>query len=375
MSVGTSLDRHIAVVRTGVLAGSLIFAFGLFGSSPALAQNCGMAGPLIAPAAAWSAGIAISNAITAANTAFLGQSTAFVSAPGNPKANSEGAGIWIRGVGGELTTNSSAHVVQAITTAPNRTLFFSGPCNDQFHQTFGGFQLGTDMAKLNVGGWNLTLGPTAGFLQTNGNIVGGNSVLGTSPFNSTTQAPFVGTYGHASYGNFFVDGIVRADYFQTVLNSPAGSQLILNPVSGALVPTAAINFANQRVDTHGFTVAASTGYNWQVPNSSWFIEPSAGVIWSREAVDPFGVAGQTGALTSTPQNPNVFASGTVKVNDIESIMGRAGLRVGTTMETSDVVYSPFVAASVWHDFGSRITTNWGLCPGCDFGMPVTSSMS
>ncbi|MBO0751767.1 MAG: autotransporter outer membrane beta-barrel domain-containing protein, partial [Bradyrhizobiaceae bacterium] len=40
------------------------------------------------------------------------------------------------------------------------------------------------------------------------------------------------------------------------------------------------------MDAHGFTEAASTGYNWKIPNSSWFVEPSADVIWSREAAGP-----------------------------------------------------------------------------------------
>jgi opacity protein-like surface antigen len=76
----------------------------------------------------------------------------------------------------------------------------------------------------------------------------------------------------------------------------------------------------------------------------------------------------------TQQTPPV--SGTAKVNDIESIMGRAGLRVGTTLETTDVVYSPFAAASVWHDFGSNITTNWSVCPGCLVpGQSETASLS
>jgi opacity protein-like surface antigen len=201
-----------------------------------------------------------------------------------------------------------------------------------------------DIAKFNVGGWNLTLGTTAGFLQTNGNVVAGDilgSLSGQAGLNSTTQAPFIGTYGHATYGNFFFDGIVKADYFQTDLNSPSS------------------NFFNQKIEAHGFTVAGSAGYTWKVPHSSWFIEPSAGVIWSRETVDPISV--------SSPLFPgfaNTLISGTVKLNDLESIIGRAGLRVGTTLETGDIIYSPFVAASVWHDFAGNNTASFTACPGC-----------
>jgi hypothetical protein len=45
---------------------------------------------------------AIAGAVTAANTAFLTQITAFVSAPGNPPPDSEGAGVWVRNVFGDL---------------------------------------------------------------------------------------------------------------------------------------------------------------------------------------------------------------------------------------------------------------------------------
>jgi outer membrane autotransporter protein len=361
---GTRLGKlPVVVVRAGVLAGSVIIALGLLGSSAARAQNCGplfqngVAFPGIQAnmptTAALAGSTAVSAALTASNAAFMSQSTAFVSTPATSKPDSEAAGIWIRGAGGEMTLNSNTQVGLNLLGQD-----FNKTCNPQFHETFGGFQLGMDMAKLNVGGWNLTLGPTAGFLQANGNDVGGSAspfaALGAgNALNATTQAPFVGMYGHAAYGNFFVDGLVRTDYFQTDLNSPSA------------------NIFNQKLDAHGFTAAASTGYDWKLPNSSWFVEPSAGVIWSREVVDPLNVAN----LLVVNANPNFLVSGTVKVNDIEPIIGRVGLRVGTTLETSDIVYSPFAAASVWHDFGDGITATWATCPGCLLGSSNSASLS
>lgn len=351
MLVGTHSGKvYAVVVRTGIFAGSVTVALGLLGSSAALAQSCGdlpFAGSGAPPGAigvigtGLGAGLAVSGALSAANTGFLTQSTAFVSAPANPKPDSEGAGIWIRGVGGELTLNSNSQVdasltiqrpVAGLNLTPG-TFHDSTSCSAQFHQTFGGFQLGYDVAKLNVAGWNLTLGTTAGFLETSGSIVGGNLFGGA--FNSTTQAPFVGTYGVATYGNFFVDGLIRADYFQTDLDSPT-----------------ALLF-NQKVDAHGFTAAASAGYNWKVPNSTWFIEPSAGVVWSKEKVNPVNVT-----------SPVAGIAGTTQVNDIESIMGRVGVRVGTTVESSSVAWTPFAAVSVWHDFAGNDTGNFATCAGC-----------
>ncbi len=47
------------------------------------------------------------SSINTLNTAFLTQSTAFVGAPGNPRPNQEGGGIWARGIGGEIDTKNT----------------------------------------------------------------------------------------------------------------------------------------------------------------------------------------------------------------------------------------------------------------------------
>ena len=346
--------------RAGVCAASVIVALGLLGSSAARAQSCGSpltvgfvqpAGanyvlPLqvLAPiSTALSANASVSGALSAANGAFLTQSTAFASTPGNPNPGSEGGGVWTRAVGGEMTLNSNSQInVLDKTTVGNATA--STTCNTQYHQTFGGYQLGVDIGKFNIGGWNLILGTTAGFLQSNGNVVGGDilgNLFAAGALHSNTQASFMGTYGVATYGNFFVDGMVRGDYFETDMNSPSS------------------NLYNQKIGAHGFTVASSAGYNWKVPGSSWFLEPTVGVIWSRESVDPIEVTGPPFIIF--PQN---LISGTANLNDLDSIIGRAGLRVGTTLETNDLIYSPFAAASVWHDFAGDNTASYTTCPGC-----------
>ena len=328
-----------------------------------MAQNCApltlsgslgsVPGTIGAVASGLAGANAIAGAVTAANTAFLTQSTAFVSAPGNPKPDSEGSGIWIRGVGGDLTLKSNTQVAGSLA-APAGSAAGTTSCNSQYHQTFAGFQLGQDIAKLNFGsGWNLHLGTTAGYLETKGNITGGNIQGGA--FNSATEAPFVGTYAVLTKGSFYVDGLVRADYFQTNLNSPTA------------------NIFDQKVDSHGFTAAFSTGYNYKIPDSTWFVEPSIGLVWSRETVDPVNVASPLagGGAFYGPGN----YSGTTQVNDIQSAIGRAGLRVGTTIETSNIVYQPFAAASVWHDFAGDITAHYSSCANCFFVFGAPSVLS
>ncbi|MCP2871842.1 hypothetical protein, partial [Salmonella enterica] len=62
----------------------------------------------ILPFAAGGAVNSLVSAINATNTAFLTQSTAFVSAPPNPAPNQEGGGVWSRAIGGEVTTKSTS---------------------------------------------------------------------------------------------------------------------------------------------------------------------------------------------------------------------------------------------------------------------------
>jgi opacity protein-like surface antigen len=301
-----------------------------------------------------SAANAVQGAVIAANTAFLTQSTAFVSAPGNPPANSEGAGVWFRNVGGDLNLKSSTQLNGTIGAVPVGS-FGQGTgstvCNSTFHQTFAGFQLGQDVARLNfAGGWNLHLGTTAGFLETSGNITQGN-ILGGA-FNSTTQAPFLGTYAVLTKGDFYIDGLLRYDYFETDLNSPTA------------------NIFDQKVDAHGWTLAASTGYNYKVPNSKWFVEPSLGVVWSKDSIGAVNAASPLASGATTGFGAGNY-SGTTQVADIDTLIGRAGVRVGTVLETGNLVLQPFVAASVWHDFSGDITSHYSTCPNCFFtnGVP------
>jgi len=340
-----------ALSRKAIFVGAATLAVAL-SATAALAQNCGAiavtipaaapspppspsmpppppAPPVIFNAAGLassgiSAAAAIAAQITAANTAFLTQSTAFVSAQPDPKPGDDGGGVWTRGVGGDLTlkSNSSLSGTASVVGVSGTG---ATTCNTKFSETFAGFQVGQDIAKLNIGdGWNIHIGTTAGSLEANGNINGGSPVGGIGvpttqvPFSATSQAPFVGTYLVATRGSFFADALIRYDNYDLSLNSPLS------------------NLFNQKVDAHGYSASGSAGYNYQLPNSNWFVEPSAGVIWSNTSV---------GAL-----NVSSGLSGTGQINSIASFIGRAGLRVGTTVEAGNLLLQPFLAASIWHDF-------------------------
>jgi outer membrane autotransporter protein len=284
-----------------------------------------------------SAAAAIISSIEASNSIFLTQSTAFVSAPPNPKPDSQGGGVWVRGVGGEVEYKGDSTVTTSGAIVPNGTT----NCPTTFRQSFGGFQVGQDVARLNVLGWNLHVGQTAGYIETSGHAV--DSI---TPFTTSTQIPFVGAYAAATNGGFFVDGLVRWNWFENSLTSNGTSGLNLN---------------DQKLDAHGVSVSGSAGYHWDVPNSTWFIEPSVGAIWSHTSVDPLNITAGSVAQGN-------IANGSLQINAIDSFVGRAGARFGTTMQSGNLIYQPFVAVSVWHEFGNDITANFATADGTGTGL-------
>lgn len=358
--------------RRIVAAAGLAITVSLFAVSGVQAQNCGPGLPvggnnfISIGSAAMAAAVTATSNITAANTAFLTQSTAFVSAPPNPQPGQEGGGVWVRGVGGELTLKGSQSITSTVSgDFRGSPATASGGCNTKFQDTYGGVQVGADAARLNIDGWNFHLGTTAGAIWSSGSINGGSPVGGIqtrgeietqtadpavtqTPFDSTAQSAFVGTYVVATKDNFFFDALLRYDNYDLNLQSPGN------------------NLFSQKLDAHGVSVSASAGYNYKVPDSNWFVEPSAGLIWSRTTVDPLNV-------NSAGFGPGVQGfSGTWHINDIDSLIGRLGLRFGTTVESGNIVYQPFAAVSVWHDFGPQITANYQSCPNCFFAPTITS---
>jgi opacity protein-like surface antigen len=114
-----------------------------------------------------------------------------------------------------------------------------------------------------------------------------------------------------------------------------------------------IGLFRQQVGANGYSISTSAGYNFALGNN-WFIEPSAGFIYSHTNVDTFNASG--GAITQGI----VTAFSTAP---IESEIGRLSLRVGTTVQRGNIIWQPFASASVFHEFASNITTSGVTLPG------------
>jgi opacity protein-like surface antigen len=316
---------------------AVAFAMACSASSAAMAQNCTTTQTgtpisnqvdLAVPAGAAAA--AVSGAIGNVNTAFLTQQgSAFVSAPGNPAPDQPGGGVWVRGVGGQVDLKSVS--TSNSTNSQNGAVFNNTTtnCNNTQHQNFAGVQVGADIARLNWNGWNVHLGTTAGYL--------GSKSTDNNGFSNTFEVPFFGTYLVATKGRFFADVMVRREYYNLNLSNLG------------------FNYFNQPVAARGYSISASTGYNFDL-GQGWFIEPSAGFIYSNTSVDSF----------INPGTVALAIPGTVSTNDVISEIGRASLRIGKTIETPNVIWQPFASASVFHEFAGSVISNYVSTPNGAF---------
>lgn len=314
-----------------LMAGTALVA--IVGASSAAQAQCsgltiGAGTPLEFNAGALTAAGAgtISSIVSTLNTVsttFLTQSTAFVSAPGNPQPNQSGGGLWVRGIGGtvETDTRTNATDFSFVGTAVPGTV----NCDTTVRQNFGGFQVGQDISRLNIGGLNFHLGVTAGYVDSRARDV---SPGGT--FNGDFQIPFAGIYSAWTFGNFFADAQVRWDFYSASLTDPV------------------VNASGQDINARSVSFTGNAGYRFDVGNG-WFIEPSVGVVYSSIDVDTINLAG-----TFPFAGPGLVPPMTLGIERFESVLGRASLRFGTNFVSGNVAWQPFATASVFHEFADDI---------------------
>jgi opacity protein-like surface antigen len=346
--------------RKTILASAMALMMG----SSALAETCADNGvaalasnaPFVVGAFASVSGNVI-GAITTAQTAFLLQSTAFVSNPGNPAPEQQGSGVWTRAVGGYVDFKTpSSHTVTSVSRLGTGDGTGTMTCDTKVRSKFAGVQVGHDVARLNWNGFNVHFGTTAGYIETRSETDAGS--FSGAPFNSSVQSPFAGTYLVISKGGFFADALLRFEHYEATFNSISATGN-----SAGIV--------NQTLNARGVTVAASAGYHHVFAGTKHFFEPSIGVVASRTKIDTFNFGGLTGAGNGVP--------GALQFNDVDSVIGRAGFRVGTTWDAGQWVVSPFAAASIWHEFAdapsSRFISDHTFGPGDQTVVTINSTGS
>src|SRR5262249_33894671 len=107
-------------------------AKGLFTNTPAMFAFAG------------NAASSLATSLTTLNTVYLTQTTAFIGSPANAQPGQSSGGVWVRGVGGSIDTDSTT-TLSAVGTAPG-TPTGNLTCNTTTRAEFGGFQVGRDWA-------------------------------------------------------------------------------------------------------------------------------------------------------------------------------------------------------------------------------------
>jgi len=259
----------------------------------------------------------INSILTAMNTGFYQNASAFVSDPPNPAPNQVNGGPWIR-----LSTGRN----DVSSTTASADLTGTNFAASKVRSDFDGFQVGVDLGVANVQnqGWNTHVGVTAG--QVNLRTF---DLASTTNIRTQANVPFVGLYGQVNGHGFFADAQVRGDFYNMRLtNTVAG--LGNTPLGGTAV-----------------SANVSGGYRYNLPEN-WFVEPSVAFLYTKLHTDTLNVPLGGGAFASQAFDP------------FESALGRAGLRVGTnlTLEKVQLNLQPFMTGSVWREFAGNSTSRF-----------------
>ena len=314
--------------------------------------------------------------INTVNTAFLTNTISFVGAPSATSQDQATGGVWGRTVGGYVDTKAASTFTYSTTAVAAGT----GTCATNIHEQYVGSQFGFDLGRVNLGGGgaNIHFGITGGYFVSKANDLKGAGVDGpllvTLPdgkLEADFHVPFVGGYAVLTNGGFFLDSQVRFDLYQGSLTDASNG------------------LASSDLNAQGISVFGNMGYKVAL-QSNWFIEPSIGGIYSRVRVDNFSAPGVIGTTPATDQafcdklillgipctpkaaSFGTFGKGTVEFDDIESILGRASLRIGTSFVSGTYAWQPFATASVFREFAGAAKATTTATEAPNAGATFTS---
>ncbi|MCP4307176.1 MAG: autotransporter domain-containing protein, partial [bacterium] len=177
-----------------------------------------------------------------------------------------------------------------------------------YDQNMSGFIAGMDRTgELNNG--DLMIGALGGYITS-------NTDFKKTDTKTSISGGTAGIYATYLNGGLFVDGVFKADFVDVNHNTGFGT-------------------ADSRGKTSAITMGGilDTGYRFQGENYA-YVEPLATIAYSSTDVDDMKLLGNT-----------------VSFADGDNLLGRLGLRAGTSVATGNGSYvEPFVVANVWNQF-------------------------
>jgi opacity protein-like surface antigen len=330
--VDTGLTRR----AIPMLVSGLALMAGLLASTGAQAQCTGDNGGI---GIVGSGLTAVTSMIGTVNTAFMTPGSAFVASP-ESAPNQIGGGVWVRTVGGTADTYSNTNFTGVFDKFDVSGQSNSQPnisCRTKIGQDFAGFQAGHDIAFLNQGanGQNWHVGVMAGYIGAKfkdetpaGSIA---EPLGGA-MKGNYEVPYAGLYATFSKDHFFADVQARADYYQG-------------------------DFSGLRLDARGYSLTGNMGYNLAF-GDGWSLEPSVGGVYSRTSVDQTQAAGfmASQSMNNGSGWTNVPGMGAMQMQDVESLLGRASIKLSKTvaLDGGQIIAAPFATASLMHEFAGDV---------------------
>ena len=262
------------------------------------------------------------------NTAFLShQGSAFVSAPGDPSPSSPAAASGLAASVAKPTSSSTAAwTVPRVPACLTQPYFPSLPAHAT--QTLGqlrgqrsaasAVQVGADISELNINGWNVHLGTTAGYLG----------------FASQRQQRRHGQLRSALHWD------ISGRDPRPLLRRPDGARGVLQhrPHQSRASACSTSRSAPTDIRSRRRRVTILTLGN------NWFIEPSAGFIYSHTNVDTFNASG--GPIPAASQG---VLDGADRKRDRPSEPARRHHD-----RDGNMIWQPFASASVFHEFAGNI---------------------
>jgi opacity protein-like surface antigen len=291
--------------------------------------------PSAAYAQCWEA---FESSASEGNMAFQPSGSAFLSSSPDLPPDQQAGGVWTRAVGGSDTTqvpNSfNALFNISVPHGPTFPVAYSQSCKQPVKAPFAGFEVGHDIAIVNTGSSQWQFGVLVGYVGARDN--------------PGPTAPV--------YPNGIADGIAPSGGFYAAYSKGAFSadmQARISDNQGL--------FDGMRFDFTGYSLAGNMAYRFDLPSTwtllpgKWTLEPSLGGLFVHTSFTPVDFGALTFPISATSV---ATVKGTLQVGDIENVLGRASLKLGTTVLVpgTQIVAHPFVTASVLHEFDGTVTS-------------------
>jgi outer membrane autotransporter protein len=215
--------------------------------------------------------------------------------PGASKTGDNANGVWARAIGNWGSRNDSSTIQpfanQPVTVAAD------------YDESLWAIQGGADHA-FQAGRGTVVVGLMGGYEA--------NSVDFSSPGDSASYtAPMAGIYASYIDGPAYVDALFKADFLK-----------------------ADLNIGGDTASTDGTALGGriETGYRYKM-KGGWFFEPTASLSYVNTELD-------STTLSGTP----------VTFNDADSLRGEIGFRSGGAFASGNLLYQPYLTASLGNEF-------------------------